>query len=747
MVFEGLVKATDRLSSVRVGSVMPGEVTSDDLAQLQPVEKMSAATQKSLAEMPQPIPAFSYAQAAKGKSPSVPSLVSASRALSDTTEMDVKKVPTPATRESPAISNKTSTKRTASEGRAPQGGSFKSSDERRPTQAVETEIATKTDTNPSETFNPAKPSKPISSTPSSPGYGTTSTATLPKEDDMFSTANASSDTTSDKHSQSSRNGHKTGEKVDVDKEQINTTSWDEESSAAASLKEALPPAVNVWQQRKEAQAKSKPTILPQPPKPVNFSNGPVNTGNTTKNIETNNETKKPDSRKKGKTVSGSADDRTALSNTKDGGKSADAVDKSVSLPMAPPPPAGDAISWPTPENALGEAKKKAPERAEKGDKDSSQGSKPHGKANWVPVPFVPTPVFSTPIPTARRGGRGPRGGREGGTRGGNTTNGANGTERPPIATATIPRGQALASGGNEREGAVLSSTTTNASLQKPKRASSAGPTTPMEQRRTRDGAMPEKRKDIDNGSLKASEDGGSIVHENQGPSAPLLIKDSQTSHPANAQANEPARHSTDLVQNKTEEHVKYPNGTMDPRMNGSERRSEGSIKSPDHIRDVQGHFPLRERGEGRSERGRGVYRGRGGANHTYFNSNTPNGHGYANGHASQYQHPSAPPSNLRSNHDRLPSQPQGSYQPPSQHTKHYRTSSRSQSIPYQSPPHTAPYRGFSSGHHGQASHLPNLQTDIANEYGYQPGHQGIMSAMPYDPLEQANTWSMVQMQM
>jgi la-related protein 1 len=363
------------------------------------------------------------------------------------------------------------------------------------------------------------------------------------------------------------------------------------------------------------------------------------------------------------------------------------------------------------------------------------------------VPFVPTPVFSTPIPTARRGGRGPRGGREGGTRGGNTTNGANGTERPPIATATIPRGQALASGGNEREGAVLSSTTTNASLQKPKRASSAGPTTPMEQRRTRDGAMPEKRKDIDNGSLKASEDGGSIVHENQGPSAPLLIKDSQTSHPANAQANEPARHSTDLVQNKTEEHVKYPNGTMDPRMNGSERRSEGSIKSPDHIRDVQGHFPLRERGEGRSERGRGVYRGRGGANHTYFNSNTPNGHGYANGHASQYQHPSAPPSNLRSNHDRLPSQPQGSYQPPSQHTKHYRTSSRSQSIPYQSPPHTAPYRGFSSGHHGQASHLPNLQTDIANEYGYQPGHQGIMSAMPYDPLEQANTWSMVQMQM
>lgn len=317
---------------------MPAEVTSTDPVQPQPVVKMSAATQKPLSEMPQRIPAFSYAQAAKGRSPSVPSLVPAGKALSDTTETDAKNAPNSETRNSTADSNKTSTKRTVSEGRATQGKIFKAGDERRPAQAVETQTATKTDALLSDISNPAKPSKPISSTPSSPGYGTTSTATLPKEDDMFSTANGSSDATSDKQSQASQNGHKSGEKIEIEKEQNPNTSWDEETPAAASLKEALPPVVNIWQQRREAQAKTKPSILSQPPKPANLSNGPVNTGVTTKNTEANNEPKKQESRKKGKTGSGPAEDRTAPGNTRDGSKSAEAVDKSVSIPMAPPPP-------------------------------------------------------------------------------------------------------------------------------------------------------------------------------------------------------------------------------------------------------------------------------------------------------------------------------------------------------------------------------------------------------------------------
>ena len=727
---------------------MPAEVTSTDSAQTQPVESMSSTAQKPVTELVQTTPAFSYAQAAKGGSPSVPSRQNASKALSDTTETDTKLASNSEDRNSIVDSTKTSTKRTACEGRAPQEGSLKLGDERGQAQSVDTQAPTKADMLHSDKYNPMKASKQVSSTPSSPGYGTTSISTLPKEDDMFSTTNGSSDATSDK-SQASQNGHKVGEKVEAEKEQNATTSWDEDTSAAAPLKEALPPAINIWQQRREAQAKSKPSSLPQIPKATNVVRGAVNTGGPTKSSDTNYEPKKQDNKRKGKSTTGPSEDRTSSGNTRDGSKSADAVDQSISIPMAPPPPPGDAISWPTPDSALGDVKTKAAERLEKGEKESSQGSKPHGKVKRVLLDFVPTPVFNTPIPTPRRGGRGPRGGREGGARGGNAASGTNGTEKPPVANPANSKGPAPTPSGNERERAVLGSTT-NTNFLKSKRASSAGPATPTEQRKTGDVSAPEKRKEVDTGSLKANQNGASVVNENRRPSAPNLNKDLQTGHPGNAQANEAVRNPTGLVQSNTGEQVKCQNGAMDhhatPVPNGQERRSEGSIRLHEHLRDSQTNLTSRERGEGRPERGRGGYRGRSGANHTFFNSNLPHGHGYINGHPTQYQHPSAPPFNLRSNHDRLPSQPQGSYQPPTQQTKHHRASSRSQSIRFQPTPHASPYRGFSSGHHAP-SHLTNLQTDIANEYGYQPGHQGIMSAMPYDPLEQVNTWSMVQMQM
>ena len=94
-----------------------------------------------------------------------------------------------------------------------------------------------------------------------PDYGIMSTSMLPKEDDMFSTVNGFWNATSDKQSQSSQTGNglcTSGEKGEAEKEHSATAPWDEETPVAASLKEALPPAVNIWQQRKEAQARSKP---------------------------------------------------------------------------------------------------------------------------------------------------------------------------------------------------------------------------------------------------------------------------------------------------------------------------------------------------------------------------------------------------------------------------------------------------------------------------------------------------------
>ena len=714
---------------------MPGETPSGDIPQSQTVDKMTT-TQKPVGELTQNTPVFSYAQAAKGRSPSAPSPIPPSKAFSDTTEADSKKAPNAEIGASSPEPNKPLIKRTASEDHAPRGETLNGSDEPRPTQSGESHAATGNGISSSDNPSSTKPAKQIPSTPSSPDYGITSTSTLPKEDDMFSTVNGSSDATSDKQSQSSQTGNgssKSGEKAEAEKEHSAAVPWDEETPTAASLKEALPPAVNIWQQRKEAQAKSKSSPVLQQQKPPNNSNMPGNTSGPTKGPETSNEPKKQDSRKKGRNASGPLEDRTTLGATRDGSKSMDAVEKSASTQMAPPPPPGDAISWPTPDSALGEGKKKATERVEKGEKEPSQGPKPHGKEKWVHIPFVPTPVFNTPIPLARRGGKGPRGGREGGSRGGSAVGCTNGPEKQPGTGAANTKGQLPAL--NERDRAGLSSTSTTFNISKPKRASSAGPITPTEQRKVGDASVTEKRRDGDINSSKAGQNSGSAPSENRRPAALPFHKDPSTNrNSANAQGAEA------MLQNKMGEEAKNQNGnTETSRPSGSDRRGEGPTKLSDHPRDAQGHMPIRER-EGRPERGRGGYRGRG-SNHNFFGHNAPNGLQL------QYQPTPPPPSGLRSNHDRLPSQPQGSYQPPSQQTKHYRANSRSQSIPY-SAPHATPYRGFSNGHHGGAAHLPNLQTDIANEYGYLPGHQGIMSATPYSTLESIPTLiMMVQMQM
>ena len=153
---------------------------------------------------------FSYAQAAKGRSPSVPNTA--------------------------LIAEKPAAKRTASEGQATLVDDFKeqkSSDATSPVMNDENKI----------------------STPSSPEYGTASASTLPKEDDISTTQNGSSEFTWEKISQSSQSGTKEG---DFGKRDADTVSWADESSASVSLRDAPPPAVNFWEQRKEQlQAKAK----------------------------------------------------------------------------------------------------------------------------------------------------------------------------------------------------------------------------------------------------------------------------------------------------------------------------------------------------------------------------------------------------------------------------------------------------------------------------------------------------------
>ena len=364
----------------------------------------------------------------------------------------------------------------------------------------------------------------------------------------------------------------------------------------------------------------------------------------------------------------------------------------------------------------------------------------------MPVPYVPSAVFNTPLPN-RRGGRLARG-REGGTRGGgfghgtNANHGGHGLEKQ-VAGQTGESTSTVLDGVSERGRADLSPPK-NASSSRPKRAVSAGPPTTRERRKTADSVSTDKRNEADV-LAKPGNQNGPARNEFRRTSAAAQTEIPQTAH--NYPASNGATHAekpVHVVTVKDERRQSVPHDThAHPRSAGPERRSEGSMRPPDYSRDYHGYMPIRERGEGRSERGRGGLRGRGG-NNGFSHSTIMNGHGFANGHPYQYQSSVPPqPTKTHSNHERHAAQPHGSFQSSQSHGRHYRSSSRSQSIP-----HSAPYGRYQNGPHPGAPNLPNIQTDLANQYGYQPGNQGIMSAMPYNAyMEQASLFGMVSMQM
>ncbi|KAL9604515.1 MAG: hypothetical protein Q9219_000480 [cf. Caloplaca sp. 3 TL-2023] len=486
---------------------------------------MSAATQKPIGELPRATPSFSYAQAAKGRSPSGPPSVSTEKA----TKEDQNSSPTDAS----AAQNKdltntagtTPDKRAASEGSQPRHSNSK--------PAPQIEPVTQGNAGPSTNLAAGTPATQASvqshvmiSSPSSPEFGVTSASTLLKDDDLFSNANASSDSTWEKLSQSSQNGNKLNDKVGVEKEAAPNGPWDVESSVAPpapALKEAPPPAVNFWQKRIEAKAAK------QFPKPSinNSSNQEMNMSNpngVTKPFDIGAESRKHDSKKQAKHGHSPFDDKPATTGAKDDikieeGRAKDEmseirsqraartphVDKSAKESIPPPPPPEDALSWPTPDSAQDEGKKKAHERAERGEKEKPVTAKTHGKEKWMPVPYVPSVQFNTPIPTVRRGARAPRGGRDSGPRGGPL--GADKARAEASETSTTS--QAVGSGRGKTD-VVAPKNAANSN--RPKRASSAGPPLTRDQRKGVDSKAVENHKESE---FSASRTG----HQNRAPAS------------------------------------------------------------------------------------------------------------------------------------------------------------------------------------------------------------------------------------
>lgn len=187
------------------------------------------------------MPAFSYAQAAKG-------LHSGSSAAQQS-----KPAASPSDQQNTAAPD---------EAEAPENAW---SDTRRASVNGTDEIVSK-QTEPIEEDTAKKPA----SRDASPSDITAAAATtLPKEDDPSSTPNGTSDSTWDKQSQVSSTVDRSSQTTEVskDKQPETESGWEKNPPQAKELKAAPIPTVNVWQQRREAQeakAKAMSALNPAP---------------------------------------------------------------------------------------------------------------------------------------------------------------------------------------------------------------------------------------------------------------------------------------------------------------------------------------------------------------------------------------------------------------------------------------------------------------------------------------------------
>lgn len=612
------------------------------------------------------------------------------------------------------------------------------------------------------------------SPPASPDFGVSSTSTLVKDDDQSSAVHTSSESTWENKSQASGAadavaGEANERVLEKGKSNSKEQSKDTENEAvpAKPLQEAPPPVVNIWKKRAEARAATlpSPTKAPAPAKQAvsatskSHSLPEANLASAIRPVplrERKAESGPGRNQSEPRGAHGRRENEDSLRQRRGQAPRA-AANESSSAANAPLPPTRDQQSWPTPETATEEEKKKSvekvekSERPEKPDEDSMDKKKAHGKNAWTHVPFTPTVVFSTPLPgSGRRGGRGGgRGGREDSSRGGsNAANSASaagedkkGTQSSVQSTEQSQRSRpdpAVRSSSPSKDKAEVSTPEPipASSQQAPASAEPSstkpdtvnGDTTSLPNRHQRrfsvdraantGGAHPtrgggargrgrrgdfaasitERRRDIENGSTAGDQQ--AAIGQGSGPSAPQ---------------DGPDRRKKSISEESFSSLKQQP----------FERRNGGFSTYPNP----------RERGE---PRGRGSMRGRGGSHHYPANQQLANGqYGGASGSvmAQSYGYPSS-----GSPQGWSQGQPGPYYDPQSQSSRNYRGSNqRAQSVstemmygnPYNAvPPHIAP-----------------LQTHMGYSFEAQAAAQSI-SAAPYSPYaDQYSLFAMVATQL
>lgn len=491
---------------------------------------------------------------------------------------------------------------------------------------------------------------------SSPSVGNSSTA--PKDEESSNTVNGTSESTWDKQSQASG----TEKPNDASTEETKEKPAEKEKNMPPpkELKAAPLPAVNVWQQRREAQeAKSKVTGNLKPASSATKT-GTSKTASTASSTSGEPQQDQPKASLKKKGTDGTPEGARPRSKTEGGkgredGKSEESCvcARRFRVPMkriratyigsriwvfwfsacsvqtnstvrtdASALPVSDASLWPTPQVAQGEEKKKAQEKADKTDKiektdktDKSTAGRSHGKEKWMPVPYVPTAVFNTPLPStgARRGGRTARGGRDAGR---HAPHGAG-------VAASVDK----SASGQPGQGPAAKQTASERGRNEPNTARANS--LPAQSRRSNSVEAPaggaEPRKGADRNRPKGTDDVNAGRQVNGTDAFPRNHRDAKSF----TRGQESAAHKGD----------RNPQLTVDSQnRNGpaQDRRFENGPKSADFAgfyehkdRDYHNHPYTRERGESRPERGRGgSHRGRGGG-HTGHGSQVPY---YANPH-------------------------------------------------------------------------------------------------------------------
>jgi la-related protein 1 len=535
------------------------------------------------------------------------------------------------------------------------------------------------------------------------GASASSASTVTKDDDVSSLPNASSESTWDNKSQASTSVDKSAEPVEKTSEKVKKG----KNTVVKPLQEAPLPAVNIWKKRADEQKSKiqKPIASP-------LSNGVSNPNSNGPSKKSESEAKahsatRPKNNDDDRSAHARKDTRAETDSRKDSKKSFEKDTKSTNGAL-PPPPKRDQESWPTPETVINEDRKKAQEKGEKEQKESAAAGS-HGKHEWVKVPYTPSVVFSTPLPTAanpRRGGRpGGRGGSQ--SSGRPTTYGANGTSQPE-KDGSVP---ATTNGDHTKRERADGAAHQEASP-KGKRAGAAGSPTLRDQIP----ALAEK-------SVKAT---NSFVAEVEfRPRTASSAPDSHQSMQQNgaytrqysSRPNKPRRGDMAYSGDRRRDGDVSPtkDNTFDDRQNSagtqtdghadSERRHSTYHEGPNGHQHKQGRFGSysggRERGRGGARGGRGSY---------------ANGHQYSNGHMSVQSTPSfsmgpRSPTTFNPENPSFFAAPQGKYA---------RNGHRSQSVTtdqYRYPPYQA------------GPPVPPIQTYMYDYNMMQPP----MSAVPYTP--------------